>query len=140
MIKHLKLLFKFLMLGLFLFVLTGCVEILGAIGTGAVVTGEYVLTGAVTKTITHEFARIKKALLVALRRMEILTDKEREVEGGEEIMASAGKLAIRIELMQITPRVTRITVRAQKGFMNWDKATALEIISQTDKVAHSLTS
>jgi len=86
MIRHHKVFLKFLTLGLFLFVLTGCVQILGAVGTGAVVTGEYVLGGSVTKTITHEFARIKKALFVALRSMEILKDKEREVEGGEEIM------------------------------------------------------
>ena len=126
-------------MGFLLVAPTGCAEMLGAMGTGAAVTAEYVLSGSVTKTITHEFGRIKKALMLALRRMEIPANKEREVDGGEEITASAGKLAIRIELMQITPRVTRITVTAQKGFMTWDRATAQEIISQTDKVAQSLT-
>ncbi|MBU2499016.1 MAG: DUF3568 family protein [Proteobacteria bacterium] len=131
---------KLLMIGLLLLSLTGCVEFISAVGTGVVFTTEYVLVGAVTKTISYELARIKKALLVALRRMEIVADKAREVEDGEEITASAGKMEIRVELKQITPRLTRISVRAQKGFMNYDRATAQEIVFQTNRIAESLPS
>jgi hypothetical protein len=133
-------LFYSLIVAFSIFALTGCVEVIGAVGTGALMGAEYIVTGAVSKTISYEFVRIKKALLVALCRMEILVDKAREIEDGEEIIATADELEIRIELKQITPTVTRISVRAEKGFMNRDKATAQEIVSQTNNIAERLVS
>jgi len=119
--------------------LTGCVELLGAAGSGAVVTAEYILSGSVEKTMCFGYGRTKKALLVALSRMEIVADKAIEVEGGEEILARANQMEIKVELREITPCVTRISVRAGDGFLRWDKATAQEILAQTNKIAEGLT-
>ena len=119
--------------------LTGCVELLGAAGSGAVVTAEYILSGSVEKTMCFGYSRTKKALLVALSRMEIVADKAIEVEGGEEILARANQMEIKVELREITPCVTRISVRAGDGFLRWDKATAQEILAQTNKIAEDLT-
>jgi hypothetical protein len=119
--------------------LTGCVELLGAAGSGAVVTAEYILSGSVEKTMCFGYGRTKKALLVALSRMEIVADKAIEVEGGEEILARANQMEIKVELREITPCVTRISVRAGDGFLRWDKATAQEILAQTNKIAEDLT-
>jgi len=124
---------------LLLFSLTGCVEILGAAGSGAVVTAEYLLSGSVAKTMCYEYDRTKKALLVALSRMEIVADRAIEVEGGEEILARANQMQITVQLREITPCVTRISVRAGDGFLRWDKATAQEILTQTNKIADGLT-
>jgi hypothetical protein len=121
------------------FSLTGCVEFLGAAGSGAVVTAEYVLSGSVEKTMCFEYGRTKKALLVALSRMQIVADRAVEVRGGEEILARANQMEIKVELREITPCVTRISVRAGDGFMSWDKATAQEILAQTNKIAEGLT-
>lgn len=118
---------------------TGCVELLGAAGSGAVVTAEYILSGSVEKTMCFGYGRTKKALLVALSRMEIVADKAIEVEGGEEILARANQMEIKVELREITPCVTRISVRAGDGFLRWDKATAQEILAQTNKIAEDLT-
>ena len=123
---------------LFLFGLTGCLEFIGAAGSGAVVTAEYYLSGSVEKTMCFEYGRTKKALLVALCRMEIVADRTIEVEGGEEILARANQMEIKVEIREITPCVTRISVRAGDGFLRWDKATAEEIISQTNKIAEDL--
>jgi hypothetical protein len=123
----------------FLFGLTGCVEFLGAAGSGALVTAEYILSGSVEKTMCFQYGRTKKALLVALSRMEIVADSAVEVEGGEEILARANQMEIKVELREITPCVTRISVRAGDGFLRWDKATAQEILAQTNKIAEDLT-
>jgi hypothetical protein len=120
------------------FSLTGCLELLGAAGSGAVVTAEYVLSGSVEKTMCFEYGRTKKALLVALSRMQIMADKAVAVEGGEEILARANQMEIKVELREITPCVTRICVRAGDGFLRWDKATAHEILAQTNKIAEEL--
>lgn len=124
---------------LFIFGFTGCVEFLGAAGSGAVVTAEYILSGSVAKTMCYEYDQSKKALLVALSRMEIVAYKAIEVEGGEEIFARANQMEITVELREITPCVTRISVRAGDGFLRWDKATAQEILTQTNKIAEDLT-
>jgi hypothetical protein len=121
-----------------LFCLTGCIEFLGAAGSGAAVTAEYILSGSVEKTMCFEYGRTKKALLVALCRMQIVADKAEEIEGGEEIFARANQMEIKVELKEITPRVTRISVRAGDGFLRWDKATAHEILAQTNKIAEDL--
>ena len=118
--------------------LTGCVEFLGAAGSGAAVTAEYILSGSVAKTVCFEYGRTKRALLVALSRMEIAPERAIEVEGGEEILAKANQMEIRVELREITPCVTRISVRAGNGFFRWDKATAEEIIVQTNQIAEDL--
>lgn len=85
-----------------------------------------------------DYGRTKKALLVALCRMQIMADKAVIVEGGEEILARANQMEIKVELREITPCVTRISVRAGDGFLHWDKATAHEILAQTNKIAEDL--
>lgn len=118
---------------------TGCAELLGTAGSGAVATADYILSGSVAKTMCFEYGRTKKALLVALSRMEIVADRAIEVEGGEEILARANQMEIKVELKEITPCVTRISVRAGEGFLRWDKATAQEILAQTNRIAEDLT-
>lgn len=125
-------------LALTLLTFTGCVEVLGALGSGASIASEYILKSSVSKTISHEFNRTKEALLIVLCKMEILVDKALEIENGEEIVAEADDLEIKIELKEITPKVTRITVVAGKNIINRDKATAQEIVYQTNKVADRL--
>jgi hypothetical protein len=127
-------------LALSLLALTGCVEILGVLGSGASMASDYILKSSASKTISHGFNRTKKALLIALRKMEIFVDEAVEIEHGEEIVAKAEDLEIKIQLKEITPKVTRITVVAGKNIIVRDKATAQEIVYQTNKVADGLIS
>ena len=138
--RNLLLTLQTLLIALSLFALTGCLEIISAVGASAYVTGEYLVSGAVTKTVSYDFGRIKKALLVALCKMDIDVDKARPIEDGEEIFATAEELEIKIELKEITPTVTRISVKAEKHFLNRDKATAQEILQQTNRIAKKLVS
>lgn len=138
--RNLRLTLQALLIALSLFVLSGCLEIISAVGASAYMTGEYLVSGAVTKTVSYDFARIKKALLIALCKMEIAVDKASPIEDGEEIFATAEELEIRIELKEITSTVTRISVKAEKSFLKRDKATAQEILQQTNKIAEKLVS
>jgi hypothetical protein len=127
-----------IILTLVLMTFTGCVEILGVLGSGASMASEYILKSNASKTISHEFTRTKKALLIALRKMEIFVEEALEIEDGEEIVATADQLEIKIELKEITSKVTRITVVAGKNILHRDKATAQEIVYQTNKVADKI--
>jgi hypothetical protein len=127
-----------IILALSLMALTGCIQLLGVLGSGATMASEYILKSHASKTISHEFDRTKKALLIALRKMEILVDEALEIEDGEQIVANADDLEIKIELKEITSKVTRITVVAGKNILHRDKATAQEIVYQTNKVADKI--
>ena len=121
-----------------LFTLTGCVETISAVGGGAYVTTQYFVSRAVNKTLSYDFNRLKEALLAALSKMQIVVDSARPIEDGEEILATADELEIMIELREITPSVTRMSVIAEKDFLRRDKATAQEIVQQTNKMADKL--
>lgn len=121
--------------------LSGCaaaVGVLGTIGSGVATGAEYVMGKSVSKTTSHDFDRVKKALLVALCKMQIEVETASEIEGGEEILANADDLRIEIELKKITPRVTSIKIRTSNGFLLGDKATAQEIVQQTTEIAEKL--
>ena len=127
--------------GLFLLSLTGCaaaVTAAGVVASGLAYGTEYVMTSRVSRTTTHEFERVKKALLVALCRMQIPVEEVNEIEDGEKIYATADDLKIKIELKKITPCVTRIRVNAASG-LSRDKATASEIVQQTEEIAETQT-
>ena len=136
--KNLFHLAQAIILTLLLMTFAGCVEVLGVLGSGASMASEYFLKSSASKTISHEFNMTKKALLIALRKMEISVNEALEIEDGEEIVATADELEITIELLEITPKVTRITVVAGKNILHRDKATAQEIVYQTNKVADGL--
>ena len=127
-----------IILALLLMTVTGCIEILGVLGSGATMASEYILKSNASKTISHEFNKTKKALLIALRKMEIFVEEASEIEDGEQIVAKADDLEIKIELKEITSKVTRITVVAGKNILHRDKATAQEIVYQTNKVADKI--
>jgi hypothetical protein len=129
-----------LIISLSLMAFTGCIQLLGVMGSGAAMTAEYVMNGAVSKTISYEYSRIRKAVLVALCNMEFLVDTASEIEGGEQITASAEALELNIKITEITPSVTRISVVAEKSLLSRDKATAREVVQQTTEVAGKLVS
>lgn len=138
--RNLTIPFQTFLIALSFFALTGCVEIISAVGGGAYMAAEYFVSGAVTQTVSYDFGRIKKALLVALCRMHILVEEAKPIEGGEEIIATAEDLEITIELKEITESVTRISVKAAKDLLHRDKATAEEIVQQTHEIAGKLIS
>jgi len=112
--------------------------VLSAVATSTAMTAEYVINSKSSQTVTYGFRRAKKALLVALCKMEIPVNAVEEIEAGEEIRAQTDTLKIRIELTEITPSVTRIAVIAEKQFMIHDRATAQEILRQASDIVERI--
>ena len=130
------------MLGLFLmFTLSGCALAVGALGTvGSGVAGgaEYFVSTPVAKTVSYDYDRVKKALLVTLCKMVIDVEKVKKIENGEKILATADDLEVVIKLKKITSRLTRIEIKAGGGLVKRDEATATEIVQRTTKIAEKL--
>jgi hypothetical protein len=116
----------FLCLGL---LLAGCASVLVAGASGGVA---YTVTNVAYKTLTYPIADVQAAVHAALEKMDIkeidTTTREDEVD----IKAETRELEIGIELEKITPRATKMSVNAAKNFLFKDKATAREIIAETE--------
>jgi len=111
-----------------------------AAGTG---TG-YTLDGIAYRTFSASVDEMRRATLSSLKRMDIAVKNDEAVKSdGEapakrEILAEAADRKIYIELEQLTKRTTRMRVTAKQGFFFRDRATAGEIIAQTEHALDEL--
>lgn len=131
-----------LMMGFFLlFALSGCAVAVGALGTiGSGVAGgaEYFTSTPVAQTVSYDYDRVKKALLVTLCKMVIDVEKVKKNGDGEKIFATADDLEVVIKLKKITSKLTRIEIKAGEGIVKRDEATAKEIVQRTARTAARL--
>jgi len=108
-------------------------------GVGAgVTTGtgvSYTLDSVAYKTFTAPVEDLQSATLKALKRMDITVKENKPLESGRgrEIVAVAGDRTIEIELDRLTGKTSRMEVVAKKGWFLRDRATATEIIIQTEQ-------
>jgi hypothetical protein len=103
-----------------------------AAGTG---TG-YTLDSIAYRTFALPIDEIKRSTLRALKYMdvEVKSDAPMEDNSGRKIVAQAADRTIHIDLERLTTRTTRMRVTAKQGWFFRDRATAAEIISQTERV------
>ena len=131
-----------LMMGFFLlFALSGCavaVSALGTVGSGVAGGADYFASTPVAKTVSYDYDRVKKALLVTLCKMVIDVKKVKKIEHGEKILATADDLEVVIKLKKITSKLTRIEIKAGEGIVKRDEATATEIVRRTTRTAARL--
>jgi Protein of unknown function (DUF3568) len=137
--KRHKVGFHFLaILGLSFF-LSGCAAVgltLFGVGAGAA-TGtsvSYTLDGVAYRTFTVSLPQVESATRTALNRMGIKVETTAKTEQGKAISASANDRQIEIELEAVSSKTTRIRTVAKQGIFFKDRATAAEIIVQTEKV------
>ena len=116
--------------------LGGCVPLaLTAAGVGMATGVSHALGGIVYKTFSAPQAKVQRATVAALRRMQITVKDIKREDNKEVIMARAADREIEIEIESLTPNTTRLTVVAKKdGGLLRDSATATEIILQTEKL------
>ncbi len=117
--------------------LTGC-QLLPLAASPIVVSGAsggvaYSLTNIAYKTVSFPGDKVESSLRGALKKMGIKEVGRKSSDGVVTINAKTAKLNIEIELERITPKTTRIKVDAREGLFIKDKATATEIIIQTEK-------
>lgn len=115
--------------------LAGCDPIsLTALGVGAGAGVSHHLGGIAYRTFTEPLPKVRKATMVAFKRMGINGSTSEKIENGELIKATAANRSIEIELESLTPNTTRMRAVARKdGGVFVDSATAVEIITQTEK-------
>ena len=101
------------------------------VGTGTGVS--YTLDSIAYKTFTVSEDGLRAATLKSLKRMEIEVKENQATESGRKIVAQAGDREIEIELDRLTAKTSRMRVNAKQGMFFKDRATATEIIVQTER-------
>ncbi|MGH7361949.1 MAG: hypothetical protein ACREJI_10090, partial [Candidatus Methylomirabilales bacterium] len=96
----------------------------------------YILDIISYKTFAASEEGLRAATLKTLKRMDITVTEEQATESGRTIVAAAGDRTIEIELDRLTNRTSRMRVVAKRSWFFRDRATAAEIISQTDRTLY----
>jgi hypothetical protein len=115
----------------------GCAGVgFSAFGAGAGVVGgtgtSYTLDSVAYRTFTMSADDMRRATLSALKRMDIKVQTDEATPDGRHFVAQAGARAVDIELERLTLRTTRMRVSVKHGWIFRDRATAGEIIAQTE--------
>lgn len=118
--------------------LGGCAGVgLALFGVGAGISGgtgvNYTLDSVAYKTFAASEPELRTATLRTLKRMAIDVTENQATESGRQITANAGDRSVDIELDRITAKTSRMRVNVKKGWILRDRATAGEIIVQTEK-------
>ncbi|MBI2365173.1 MAG: DUF3568 family protein [Deltaproteobacteria bacterium] len=137
--KRQKTRFGFLFVVCLLALLNGCAAVgMTLFGVGAgVTTGtavSYTLDGIAYRTFTAPLAQVESATRTALDRMGITVEATAKTEQGKAIKAIGNDREIEVELEVVSAKTTRIRTVAKQGVFFKDRATATEIILQTEKV------
>jgi hypothetical protein len=119
--------------------LNGCAAVARTLlGVGAGVatgtSGGYTLDGYAYRTFTAPLPQVESATRTALNRMGIKIEATAKTEQGKAIAATGNEREIEVELEVISSNATRIRTVAKQGIFLKDRATATEIILQTEKV------
>lgn len=117
---------------------SGCAAVaLTLFGVGAGVTAgtgvAYTLDSVAYKTFAVSEEGLRAATLTTLKRMDIPVKENQPTESGRKIVAQAGDRDIEIELDRLTAKTSRMRVNAKQGWFYKDRATAAEIIIQTER-------
>lgn len=104
-------------------------------GAGAAVQAgkEYTRGGTIFRTFSASLRDTRLALADALERMEIEVVSEGDDGDDRVIMAQARDREIAVRLQPVTRTVTRLRLEVAEGFFRKDRATATEIVTQTER-------
>jgi hypothetical protein len=107
-------------------------------GTAAGTGTSYTLDGIAYRTFTASLDDVRRATATSLKRMDIRIQTDRPADSGRSIVALAGDRTVAIELEKLTGRTTRMRVTAKQNAVFRDRATAGEIIAQTERALDDL--
>jgi hypothetical protein len=104
-----------------------------AAGTGTGAGVGHTLDSITYKTFAVPLTGLGQATVMTLDRLDMPVMEIENTEEGQTITALAGDRTIEVELDRLTTTATRMRVVAKKNFLIRDRATATEIIMQTDR-------
>ena len=107
-------------------------------GTAAGTGTSYTLDGIAYRTFTASLDDVRRATARSLKRMDIRVKTDQPTDSGRSIAALAGDRTVGIELEKLTARTTRMRVTAKQNVVFRDRATAGEIITQTERALDEL--
>jgi hypothetical protein len=118
---------------------TGCIGVgltlLGAaVGVGSGTAVGYTLNGIAYRTFAAPLPTVERATLEALRDMGISIQEKAAKEKTRLVKASGNEREIEVQLEPVTDKTTRIRTVVRMGPFLKDRATATEIIIQTERV------
>jgi hypothetical protein len=115
--------------------LEGCAMVgFTLLGVGAGAVTNYTLDGIAYRTFTIPIDDVRRATLLALKRMDVTLKSDDLTDTGRAIIGLAGDgRTIDVELEQLMSRATRIRVTAKYALILRDRATAAEFIAQTER-------
>ena len=118
-------------------IFTGCAAVVAPMAlTGTTMSVAYYYMNATEKTCVYDLDTMNKASLLTLKRMGFkLGEQSKDDDGDRKIKAETEELNVTVKLKKVTAKCTKIKVTAKKNVVVRDKATAAEIIMQTEKTA-----
>jgi hypothetical protein len=121
---------------------TGCIgvglTVLGAgLGVGAGTATSYTLNGYAYRTFAAPLPKVERATLLALRNMGIQFEEREATEQGALIRATGNERSIQVRLEEVTSKTTRVRTVVRINTVLMDRATATEIIIQTEEALAS---
>jgi len=102
-------------------------------GTAASSGVSYTLDSIAYKTFAASEEGLRAATLKTLKRMDIKVTENERTETGTQIVAEASDRTVEIELDRLTTKTSRMRVNVSQGWLFKDRATATEIILQTER-------
>lgn len=121
---------------------SGCAAVgLTLLGVGAGLSGttavSYTLDSIAYKTFTASEVGLRVATLKTLKRMDMTVNENQPTDSGRRIVADAGDRTVEIEIDRLTSKTSRMRVNVKRGWFFKDRATAAEIIVQTERTLDS---
>ncbi len=118
--------------------LQGCAAVgltllsVGASAAGGTGLG-YTLDSIVYKTFTVPPDGLHTAVLMTFSRMDVTLTRDDPVDDGRRMTGTAGDRTIEVELDKLTQNTTRMRAVVKRPWFLRDRATATELILQTDR-------
>ena len=106
-------------------------SVAAGVGGGAGVS--HTLDGIAYKTFATPLDELEQATLVMLTRMDVAVRSNETTDAGRQLVGDAGGRTVDIELERLTGRTSRMRVTVKKNWLLRDRATAMEMITQTDQ-------
>lgn len=94
----------------------------------------FTVDGIAYRTFSAPLDQMQRATLTTFKRMNLaLKSDEIKDDGCRELVAAAGDRTIHVELEKLTARTTRMRITAKQGWLWRDRASAGDLIVQTER-------